>query len=356
MDILEQIYEISFDKVNFFERKQSIDKCNTIILGPPKSGKSYLVYDYLSKYDTSKYLYIDFRDYKNNNADIVKGLESFIDLHSIEILVLENFNYNFELPEVSNIIITTNMDKIPDDFNIIYLAPLDFEEFILFDTKHQNSLNSFNSFLKYGNLPELIEIVDSKKAKRNYEICELYCKNKIELKILFLLIKSSGERKSIFQLFNQLKKVSKISKDKFYEICKQFVSNKLIFFCHKYNQPKAVQKIFIFNHALMDIVSYNKNFTNLFKNMVYLELNKNNDEIYYLDKIDFFIPKQNTIILSIPFFNNMIIGDITKLLIPMIEQYNIKEIFVISVSIDQIIYIEEIEVQVMTFHNWALSL
>ena len=57
----------------------------------------------------------------------------------------------------------------------MYVDPLDFEEFLLFDTKHQNSSYSFNSFLKFGNLPEIIEFVEIKKPVRNYEICKLYC-------------------------------------------------------------------------------------------------------------------------------------------------------------------------------------
>ncbi|MEA3383735.1 MAG: ATP-binding protein [Campylobacterota bacterium] len=355
MNILEQIYEISFEKVNFLERKEAIFEENTILLGPPKCGKSYLIYDFLSKYDTSKYIYIDFDEYKNSDIDIIKNLDLFIEKNAIEVAVLENYKFNFDLPKVTNTIITTNINKTIENFTTLYLKPLDFEEFILFDTKHQNIANSFNSFLKYGNLPEIIDFVDTKKVKRNYEICKLYCENKIEYEILFLLIKSSGEKKSIFQLFNQLKKTTKISKDKFYEICDNFEFNNIVFFCKKYEQPKAVKKIFIFNHALMDIVSYNKNFTNLFTNMVFLELNKYQNEVFYLDNIDFYIPKENKIVLSIPFFNNIIIANITKKLLPIIEKQNIQELFIITVSSDQEIYIGDLEVQVMTFYNWVLS-
>ncbi len=355
MNILEQIYEISFAKVPFLERRESILEQNTVIIGPPKCGKSYLIYDFLSKYDSSRYIYIDFDDYKNRDIEIIKNLDKFIVKNSIEIVVLENYKFNFPLPKVTNTIITTKVDKQLENFATIYLKALDFEEYLLFDTKHQNIANSFNSFLKFGNFPEIIEFGESKKAKRNYEICKLYCEDKIQFEILFLLIKSSGEAKSIFQLFNQLKRTTKVSKDKFYEVCENFKFNNIVFFCEKYEQPKAVKKIFIFNHALMDIVSYNKNFNNLFKNMVYLELFKNYVEIYYLDNIDFFLPNENIIVLSIPFFNNMIMGNITAKLLPIIDKYSIKEIYIISVSSDQTIYIGEIEVQIMTFYNWVLS-
>ncbi|MEA2050112.1 MAG: ATP-binding protein [Campylobacterota bacterium] len=356
MNILEQIYEINFEKINFLERKHSLKNENTIIIGPPKCGKSYLIYDFLSKFDSSKYIYIDFDDYRNIQIDIIKNLEEFISLHSIEILVLENFKFDFDLPKVTTTIITSKIDKDFEEFHKIYLNGLDFEEFILFDNKHQNTINSFNSFLKFGNLPEIIEFSEIKKSKRNNEICKLYCENSTQLDILYLLIKSAGENKSIFQLYNQLKKTTKISKDKFYEICEKFDYNNVVYFCEKYNQPKAAKKIFVFDHSMIDFISYNKNFTNLFKNMLYLELLSKNHKVYYLDNIDFFLPLEKIIILAIPFYNDMILDNITKKLIPIIDKYDINEISIITVSGEKVLYIDEIEVQIMQFPSWALTL
>ena len=48
MKTLEACYEINFNKFNFQERKVAIRDDYTILIGPPKSGKSYLIYDYLS--------------------------------------------------------------------------------------------------------------------------------------------------------------------------------------------------------------------------------------------------------------------------------------------------------------------
>ncbi|MEA3512955.1 MAG: AAA family ATPase, partial [Campylobacterota bacterium] len=290
MNLIEQIYDITFPKIIFFERKISIDHKNTILIGPPKSGKTYLIYDYLSNFNSTEYLYIDFDDYKNKKENIEKHLENFILNNNITVLVLENFKFDIKLPKVTNTIITTKMKFKLDNFSTIYLEPLDFEEYLLFDTKHQNISNSFNSFLKHGNLAEVIEYPENKKYQRNYEICKLYCEDKVELEILFLLIKSSSEKKSIFQLFNSLKKVTKISKDRFYDTVKKYERNRVIYFCQKYEQPKAVKKIFVFNHALIDEVSYTKNFNSLFKTMIFLELNRIYKEVFYLDNTDFYIP------------------------------------------------------------------
>ena len=355
MILLEYLYEKEFTKINFFERKKKIDHNYTILLGPPKSGKSYLIYDYLSNFKSEQYLYIDFNDPKITNYDFIVYLQNFIDENSIEVLVLENFKFTFEIPKVTNIIITTNISKTILDFSIVRLMPLDFEEFILFDTKHQNITNSFNNFLKYGNIPEIIEIPDQKKHIRNYEICKLYTNSEVELQILLLLIRSSSEKKSIFQLFNQLKKTTKISKDRFYSVIESFIKNNIIFFIEKYNQPKATKKIFLFNHALLDIATYQKNFNNLFKNMIFLELYHKKYDLFYLENIDFYIPKLDTIILSIPFFNDFLWEKLAKNILLIIQEYNIKNIYILTVSNTQIIYLEEIEVNIIPFVDWVLG-
>lgn len=357
MNILEQIYEINFNKINFHERKIRIDYKNTIIKGPPKSGKSYLIYDYLSHYEDNQYLYIDFADYKNGRDEISKYLGDFIIKNKIEVLILENFTFDFKIPSgIESTIITTTMDTKIDGFKTIYVECLDFEEYLLFDIKHQSSSNSFNSFLKFGNFPEIIEYPESKKAIRNYEIPKLYCDDTVQLQILFLLIKNSGEKKSIFQLFNSLKKEIKISKDRFYKTCEMFEQNRVVYFCEKFEQPKSVKKIFVHNHGLLDIVSYNKNFNNLFKNMTYLELNKRYPELYYLDNVDFYLVEENEIILAIPFFNNLISANIISKILPSIESYNIKSVTIVTVSIEQSIFIGEIEAQIVPFSSWAVSL
>ena len=75
------------------------------------------------------------------------------------------------------------------------------------------------------------------------EILKLFVDDSIELDILLLLIKNSGEKKSIFQLYNTLKKEKKISKDRFYNYCDYLEYNKIIYFCQKFEQPKGVKKI-----------------------------------------------------------------------------------------------------------------
>ena len=107
MRSLEACYEINFSKVNFIERKIKINHKKTIISGASKTGKSYLIYDFLSTFKNKEYIYIDFLDLRNDIIEISKNLEKFIKMNEIIVLVLENFNFQFELPNCENIIIST---------------------------------------------------------------------------------------------------------------------------------------------------------------------------------------------------------------------------------------------------------
>ena len=106
MRTLEACYEINFSKVNFQERKIKITEPKTIISGAFKTGKSYLIYDFLSTFKPKEYLYIDFSDLRNEISDVSKNLEKFMETNEIIVLVLENFDFQFELPPCENIIIS----------------------------------------------------------------------------------------------------------------------------------------------------------------------------------------------------------------------------------------------------------
>ena len=107
MKNLEACYEISFSKINFLERKVQIEEQKTLIIGASKTGKSYLIYDYLSNFKSNEYLYIDFSDLRNDLKEISSNLETFIKKNEIKILALDNFDFQFFIPNCENIIISS---------------------------------------------------------------------------------------------------------------------------------------------------------------------------------------------------------------------------------------------------------
>ena len=355
MKSLEACYEINFSKINFIERKIKIKNPRTIISGASKTGKSYLIYDFLSGFKVKDYIYIDLLDLRNDINEISQNLAKFIKMNEITVLVIENYNFQFELPSCEYIIISMiKPDKIKGFKNLI-IGALDFEEYLLHDNKHQNITQSFNSFLKFGNLPELINIDELKKIQRLQEIFKLLCKDETEFHILKILIENIDEKKSLFQLFNVLKMKMKISKDKFYETCKNFEDNKTIYFLQKYNQEKSAKKIFCFNHSFLNVLSHTKKFKNEFSNMIYLELVNKYKEIYYLDNIDFYIKEKNLGIIAIPFFNTHLNNGLLKKIIKTALELKISEITIISVSNNEKINDSKIKINVLPFYEWALS-
>ena len=353
MNKLETIYENEINFPTFLERKIKIENNFTILYGAKATGKTFLIYDYLAS-SNKNYLYIDLNNFKIN-LTIFNHIQQFIDDNDIEILIIENYIYSIKLPKIDSIILSTNEYQPLNSFIPLEVMPLDFEEYLLFDTKHQNTTNSFNSFLKYGNLPDIIEYKDFKKPYKNQETLELYEKNPTSLEILKLLIKSSGETKSPFWLYSILKKDIKISKDLFYKKIKEYENNSVIFFCEKYLHPKAVKRIFTFNHALIDTVSSEKKFINVFSNMIFLELYSKFNKVYYMDAIDFYIEEISSIILCMPFFNKILFSNLTNKILKSLSTIKVKNITIVTISNYDTIYLNNTQCDVIPFYEWSLT-
>ncbi|QKF73720.1 ATP-binding protein (AAA domain) [Aliarcobacter faecis] len=356
MKLLEENYQINFSKINFLERKIKINSSKTLICGASKVGKSYLIFDFLSNFKSEEYLYIDLADLRNKNIiEELTFLEEFISKNSIKVLVLENFNFDCKIPNCENIILSSQKNITYNNFEKIDLYALDFEEYLLFDSKHQNITQSFNSFLKYGNLPLSINIEEHKKIPRLQEILKLNSKDETSYEILKILIENIDEKKSIFQLFNQLKARIKISKDRFYEECKELEERNNIFFIEKYNQEMSLKKIYTYNYAFLNAISFTKKFKQEFTNMVFLEIKKENNKIFYLENIDFYIKDENLAIVCIPFFNQTINSNLLKKVVKTALENKIEKIEIITVSNSENLSNSKIQINVISFYEWALS-
>jgi len=353
MNTLEILYENKIQSSTFLERKIQITNPFTIVIGPKLSGKSYLIFDYVinTQYE---YLYIDLNNLKDLEFDNNK-LQDFINKKQIKILVIENYDYSFNLPIVQSLILSTHIYKSINNFELLTVMPLDFEEYLSFDVKHQNTTNSFNSFLKHGNIAEIIDYKDNKKQSRNSEIIQLINQNQTSYKILELLIKNTSLLKSTLWLYNELKKTMKISKDFFYKQIKEYEANNTIIMCPKYNYPKATKKLFVYNHAFVDNVTYNKKFTSVFTNMIFLEIYSRYKDVSYYDKIDFYIPSTKTVVLVIPFYINIQLASISSKILSIKDNLEFDAIHIVTISNEDSLHIDDIACEIMPFYEWAVS-
>lgn len=352
MNFLEFSFSQDFSKLHFLPRQFEIGSKNTAIFGHPKSGKTSLALSYIQT-QKQKSLYVDLRDLRIDES--VAKIQSFIDENAIEIVILDGFNGQLELPTTTQTILICEEKYDISNFKSLECRALDFEEFLIFDKKHQNITASFNFFLKFGNLPQTVFLNDSQKIHNLQDVIKLIAKDESELLFLRKIFSNAAFSKSIFQLYTSLKKEMKVSKDRFYKFFDEIVSRNIIKLVYKIDQPKSNPKIMLCNHSFFDAVSTKKNFNKSFENLVFLELLSFKEEIFYTDGIDFFIPKLQTVFLCIPFFNQMSLGKNINKLLETIEIYDIEEIKIISIATTQKIFIGNIEASVESFYEWALT-
>ncbi|XPV67664.1 MAG: ATP-binding protein [Halarcobacter sp.] len=355
MTSLEFCHELEFSKINFIERKVRITHPKTILYGPPKSGKSYLIYDYLSNFDAKDYLYIDLNDFRNDKQEIINNLEEYTFRNKIKVIVLENFDFDFKIPFCESVIISTNKKQSFQGFKNIYLTPLDFEEFLLHENKNHIITQSFNYFFKYGNLPQTVKIIETQTLNNLQELLLNISKDSTSLEILKILLLNIDEKKSLNQLYLVLKNKIKISKDRFYEECKHLEESKIIFFIAKYNQEKNSKKIYAYNQALFSAITHEKRLKSELTNIILLELINKYKDIYYLDYIDFYIPSKKSAYVSIPFFNSNFMQNQVKKINKVIADLDIKELTIITISNNEEFVFENMKINVLPFYEWALS-
>ncbi len=357
MQTLQYLYESNFKNSTFLGRKVSINAKKTLLLGPRKSGKTHLIYDHLSHYEKGSYLYIDMSDERVEKEEIAENLPLFLKQHSIKLLVLEHFDFSFEVPEVEEMIITTSFTcKAMDGFETRVLYPLDFEEFIAFDKKHSNIEHLFNLYANQGTFAHIIQDNEQNPHRLMQEMLHLILGHGVEFLVYKRLCELQSTKVSLFQIYNYLKSFTKISKDKLYAITASLVEQKLLFWVEKYNAPHFAKKVYAIDFAFKNAISFKKDFPKRFENMVFLELMKRDKKIYYEEGIDFYLPEENLAILCIGFAPKEVIEVKIQKLLPSFWALHVKRIEVVTLSSESALAIEGMSFSILPFWEWSLQL
>ncbi len=357
MNLLETLYEIKLKNHSFYDRKVKIQYKKTLLLGPRKSGKTHLIIDYLQNFDKNELLYIDFNDERIDIEDInYQKLTSFIEKNHIKVLILENFDFSFIIPEVQEIIISADIKNTNiEHFHSIHLYPLDFEEFILFDKKHFNIEPLFNLFTNHGSLPEVIQYNEENRYKQIQKISKDIFQSRNEFLIFKKFSEMQSTKVSLFQLYNQLKTKIKISKDFIYKTSQDLQERELIILLEKYQQKKSAKKVYLFDFAIKNALSFKKDFLKRFENMVFLELYKRQKDIYYTDSIDFFIEKEFEGIICAPFTPILTIKTKMKKAMSHFKALHVKKIWIITLGNEGGFEQENVNFTLIPFWDWALQ-
>ena len=358
MQSLQFLYEIPHKNPLFIDRKISIQSKKVLLDGPRKSGKTSLILDHLSHYELKEYLYLDRADERIDKSEIIEHLNDFIRRHPIRLLIVENFDFSFELPRVEEMIISTftSTCKPLQGFETLTLYPLDFEEFLAFDKKHSNVEHLFNLFTDQGTFPYLIQQSESEHAKLTQEMLHIVLRDPLEYVIYKRFCELQGSKVSLFQIYNYLKSMTKISKDKLYALATHLIDQKLLFLVEKYRQPNANKKVYLIDFTFKDALSFKKDFLKRFENMVFLELIKRDKVVCYEEGIEFYLPEESLAILCAGFSTTQAIEARLQKLLPSFWALHVKRVEVVTLSSESAQDIEGLSFSIIPFWEWALQL
>jgi hypothetical protein len=355
MSILETLYNYEIPKISYKDRKLILKKENTILFYPAGSGATYCIFNFLSFLDEASYLYIDFDDLRVDKEYISKNLEIFLQSKKdIKILVIDNFDFSFEISNKTINILTTKKIRVNKrGYKYLSLYPLDFEEYVSFHS-FINIQNVFSDFIQDSSLPSIALINKELKIKQAREYIKNQSKNNTELEILKEIIKSQGLLKTNYQIYNKLKHNIKISKNKLYDFIEILKNREIIFLLDKYNTKNSAKKIQLIDLFLIRAVKFDKNPYSAIENAVFLELIKRTKEkIYYTDNLNFYIKKLNLAIIVGLFMEKDFLKNKLKNNISNIKKLNIKKVLIINISEEFSFHIKEIEFIATPFYMFA---
>ncbi len=357
MNRLEVLYEQEVKKIAFTVRKVRLEGDKIILKGPRHSGKTYLILDLLSTYKKEQFLYIDFADVRID-ASIAAHLDAFLQAHpKIELLVLENLDFAFPLPQCRRIIITTSQrDFDLQGFAHLSLYPPDFEEFIAFDKKGGDVEQIFGHYANVGTFPQMLDVSRFAFVQTFQHLLSSYYTTPVELEILKTFALRQGTLVSVFAMFNLVKKHHKISKDKFYDYTRKLQNEEVIFMVDKYGQKSTQKKLYMIDFAIRGALSFEKDFIRRFENMLFLELYKRGYEIFYTERAEFYLPEQKIAILSLPFISEEVLVKRVEKGSEAFAKLGIEKIYGVTMGTQMQFEVSGIGCEVLPFWSWALQL
>jgi predicted AAA+ superfamily ATPase len=298
--LLEEFYKQDLHTPQYIERRYFLDEKSYQVNGISQSGKTALIKHILLGYKKSSYLYIDCDDLRIDVMALNETLTRFCNQNDITAVALDNYRAEIALPKVKQLIIASVAHHDYSELKTIRLYPLDFESFLAFEARYDES--ALNHFFQLGGFPAMHRI-PSEDRIRHIQRSLKSALTEIGFDIMLLATNLLTQKISAYMLYERLKTTRKISKDMLYKNFETIVVQGYLHQLEKFNHPRAVKKLYLCDTSIKNALSTQKHFGRLFENMVYLEMLKKEFTLFYDEEIDFYIPEQDRVVLCMPFGN-----------------------------------------------------
>lgn len=403
-----QSYDLGVEREILNQLKKTIIAPQvTVITGLRRVGKSTLLAQIAKKYLKEGYFYVNFEDERLLNFQV----QDFDSLHET-LISLFGEKKIFLFDEIQNVpewerfvrrlhdqgykfIVTgSNASLLSQELGTrltgrsirIDLFPFSFSEFLSFKkqkiptfdvltTKQRGGLlNLTNQYIASGGIPDALKYQELKIHQTLYndvlyrDIATRYkLENVKSLKELaFYLVSNTSTLVS----FNKLKELLKLGSVNTVKSYIDYLENSWLFFVvNKFaysvkEQQIAAKKIYCIDTGLVSSVgfSFSENKGKLMENIVYLQLKRKYQDIYYFKtaedyEVDFFVPKENILIQVSQNFDSPETQrrEIRALVATKKELNKVEKFVIVTESSKQTLKIDDLIIQIVPLYEWLLQ-
>lgn len=353
MNLLEYYQNQLPNSENFVPRKSQLPSEEDINLyGVRGSGKTSIILDYLCELQSDELLYIDLED-PNLIFNTLEPLtlQHYIDKNNISILVLDHYKEGLlsSFPNVLRLIVVTRIPLKDKNFTAIELFPLDYEEFLAFETSSVQN-RGFNHFLRSGTLPLL-----ARSQKTSTQAMKTFFQSNFDIqeqKLLLLLAQHHTKHLTIHQLYTFAKEKFRVSKDWLYKTIKYFTEEKLILFIDDRYQ-KSGKKMLLFDFAFAKYLTLGQPFIIQFDTMIALALIKHHIEVKTLG-IHGYVTQNNELIIPAPFESEESLWIKSQNKFSLYKKYGIQKVTIVTVTNAYEYDIEKLHFEALPFDEWSV--
>jgi len=351
-ELFEQFYRQDLHTPGYIERKFTVPQHSFVLCGISQCGKTQLIKHYLLQQRKQEYLYLDCSDVRIDVESFNEHIAKYCTVKKIRILVLDHYHNALRAPKVAQLILINSSGLLEYALPQFTLFPLDFEEFLAFERKYDES--ALNDFLQLGGFPAMHKTVAEERSlmlQRTFRVPL----GDIGFALLQLAARLHTQKVSAHLLYERLKAERKISKDMLYRHFDAMQRDGYLLAVPKFGHPRAAKKLYLCDIALKNALVFQKHFGRLFENLVLTELLKHGRDVFYEEQIDFYLPTANRVILCLPFGTKELLFKRIEQAEAFIITHAIRRVEVVTMSSDATLHHPFVLAEMIPFAQWALS-